>query len=90
MCRVAQENGACLHKLITLIQRTKCNFLSINGSMISSLSKTKFVVQVPAYWEITHTRSEVNLLAIPEIQAFKKLLTSLFLFFMHVCEKKLS
>ena len=60
VCCVAQENGACVHNVSILTRNTKYDFTPVHSSVNSSLNKTKFAVQVPAYWERTYTRSEVN------------------------------
>ena len=45
----AQENGACVHNVNILPQRTKCNFRPICSSVISCLNKTKLLWR---YWHI--------------------------------------
>ena len=54
------RNGACAHYVSLLTQRTKYNFTRIRSFVVSWPNKTKFTVQVPAYRERTHARSEVN------------------------------
>ena len=67
-----------LHKYIST--KNKVRFRRIHSSVIYCSNKTKFAVEVPAYQERAHTRSEP---AIPEIWAFKKSI----IFFISFCKK---